>query len=268
MPEKPQILLTNDDGIQSPGLMAAAAALSSLGFVHVVAPLGQQSATGRSMPITSDGVIHVQATQIQDQPWTVYAVGGTPAQAVLHGILEIMPRQPDLVVAGINYGENLGTGVTVSGTIGAALEGAASGIPALAVSLETDEEYHMSYSTDVDFRCAAYFTAYFARLLLKKNLPHDVDVLKIEVPADAEQTTPWEMTRLARRRYYESIPPIRSSYDRPVQVSYRQTGAFEEFPQDSDVYTLRVKRHIAVTPLSLDLTSRVDLGAFDKALRD
>jgi broad specificity polyphosphatase/5'/3'-nucleotidase SurE len=76
------------------------------------------------------------------------------------------------------------------------------------------------------------------------------------------------MTRLARRRYYESIPPIRSSYDRPVQVSYRQTGAFEEFPQDSDVYTLRVKRHIAVTPLSLDLTSRVDLGAFDKALRD
>ena len=268
MSEKPQILLTNDDGIQSPGLMAAAAALSSLGYVYVVAPLGQQSAMGRSMPITSDGVIHLQARQIKDQPWTVYAVGGTPAQAVMHGVLEIMPQKPDLVVAGINYGENVGTGVTVSGTVGAALEGAASGIPALAVSLETDEEYHMSYSQDIDFRCAAYFTAYFARLVLEKGLPHDVDVLKIEVPAEARKETPWEMARLARRRYYEALRPERDSYHRPTQVAYRQTPGLEGFDPDTDVYILRVKRHVAVTPLSLDLTSRVDLSGLEEALRE
>src|SRR5512139_2704864 len=142
---KPQILLTNDDGIQSPGLWAAAEALSELGFVHVVAPRDQFSGAGRSLPSTSDGILTEQQVLIHGKAWTVYSVGGTPAQAVLHGILEIMPSRPDLVVSGINYGENLGTGITVSGTVGAALEAAAMGIPALAISLETDVEQHLSY---------------------------------------------------------------------------------------------------------------------------
>ena len=83
--------------------------------------------------------------------WTVHAVGGSPAQAVLHGLLEIMPVQPDLVVSGINYGENVGSGITVSGTVGAAMEGASQGVPSLAVSLETDAEHHLTYSTEVRF---------------------------------------------------------------------------------------------------------------------
>ena len=162
----------------------------------------------------------------------------------------------------------MGTGVTVSGTVGAALEGAASGIPSLAVSLETAEEYHMSYSQDIDFSCAAHFTAFFARLLLEKELPFDVDVLKIEVPAEANQNTPWEIARLARRRYFEALRPERDSYTRPTQVAYRQAPGLESFHPDTDVYILRVKRHVAVTPLSLDLTSRVDLQDLDKALRN
>src|SRR3972149_2595964 len=132
-----QILLTNDDGIQSPGLWIAAKALSELGFVHVVAPRDQFSGAGRSLPITSDGLIRAQPMHVNGQDWTVYSVGGTPAQAVLHAILEVLPKPPELVVSGINYGENLGTGVTVSGTVGAALEAASLGIPALAISLET-----------------------------------------------------------------------------------------------------------------------------------
>ena len=122
---KPQILLTNDDGIQSPGLWAAAEALSELGYVNVIAPREQQSGAGRSLPVSTDGIIDIQKMQVKDQPWTVYAVGGTPAQAVQHGVLEILPRRPDLAVSGINYGQNVGSGVTISGTVGAALEAAA-----------------------------------------------------------------------------------------------------------------------------------------------
>jgi 5'-nucleotidase len=109
--EKPSILLTNDDGIRSPGLWAAAEALSELGFVTVVAPRAQSSGSGRSMPITSDGVICEVQVEIRGKTWKVYAVGGSPAQAVQHGIFEITEGTPDLVVAGINYGENVGTGV-------------------------------------------------------------------------------------------------------------------------------------------------------------
>src|SRR5512143_2975047 len=93
-----QILLTNDDGIQSPGLWAAAESLSALGFVHVVAPRDQFSGAGRSLPSNSDGIIAEQKVTIHGKEWTVYSVGGTPAQAVLHGILEILPQPPDIVV--------------------------------------------------------------------------------------------------------------------------------------------------------------------------
>ena len=154
---KKQILLTNDDGIRSPGLWAAAEALSAIGYVTVAAPREQSSAMGRSMPITSDGIIEKETVHVNGQDWTVYAVGGSPAQSVQHGILRILDKKPDLVVSGINYGENLALGVTVSGTVGAAMEGASFGIPALAISLETDKEHHLSYSNDVDFSNAAYF---------------------------------------------------------------------------------------------------------------
>src|SRR5512136_1505799 len=165
--EKPiQILLTNDDGIQSPGLWAAAGALSELGYVHVVSPRAQSSGAGRSLPSTSDGIITPQQMQVNGKLWTVYSVGGTPAQAVLHAICEILPEPPDLVVSGINYGENQGVGITVSGTVGAAMEGAGLGIRSLAVSLETDQKDHLSYSTAIDFSATAYFTKLFGRLLL------------------------------------------------------------------------------------------------------
>ena len=98
-----QILLTNDDGIQSPGLWAAAKALSKIGYVTVAAPRDQASSTGRSLPITSDGRITHTRLKIGEQEWSTYAVGGTPAQSVLHGVLEIIGEKPDLVVAGINY---------------------------------------------------------------------------------------------------------------------------------------------------------------------
>src|SRR5512136_1930997 len=111
--EKCQILLTNDDGIQSPGLWAAAEALSDIGYVTVVAPRDQSSGMGRSLPSTSDGIIRPQPLTVRGREWTVYSVGGSPAQAMLHGMLEIMPCKPRLVVSGINYGENVAAGITI-----------------------------------------------------------------------------------------------------------------------------------------------------------
>ena len=221
--EKPiQILLTNDDGIQSPGLWAAAGALSELGYVHVVAPRDQFSGAGRSLPSTSDGIITPQQMQVNGKMWTVYSVGGTPAQAILHAICEILPERPDLVVSGINYGENMGVGVTSSGTVGAAMEGAGNGIPALAVSLETDESDHLSYSTPIDFSAAAYFTAMFGHMMLNRQLPEDVDLLNVDVPCDATPDTPWEVTRLSRQTYFEPVKPKRASWDQPERVGYRR----------------------------------------------
>ena len=262
-----QILLTNDDGIQSPGLWAAAGALSELGYVHVVAPRDQFSGAGRSLPSTSDGIITPLQMQVNGKDWTVYSVGGTPAQAILHAICEILPERPDLVVSGINYGENMGVGVTVSGTVGAAMEGAGNGIPALAVSLETDTSEHLSYSTAVNFSTAAYFTALFGRMMLSCQLPGDVDLMKVDVPSDATPVTPWEVTCLSRQTYFEPVRPTRDSWDQPEKVGYRRIEELSGIGEDTDVYALRVKRVISVTPLSLDLTARVRLQDFDKLLR-
>jgi 5'-nucleotidase len=265
--QKCQILLTNDDGIGSPGLWAAAAALSEIGFVHVVAPREQYSGGGRSMPSTSDGMIGVKQVTVGEKEWTVYSVGGSPAQAVQHGVLEVLPVRPDLVVSGINYGENVGSGITISGTVGAALEGAALGVPSLAISLETLEEQHLSYSQEVDFTAAAYFTAYFGQLLLKHFLPEDVHVLKVDVPTSATLDTPWEITRQSLHRYFELLPPVRTTFDHPARVGYRRANDLHLDSPDTDAYAILIKRLVSVTPISLDLTSRVNLPDLENLLR-
>jgi 5'-nucleotidase len=266
--QRNQILLTNDDGIQSPGLWSAAESLSSVGFVHVAAPSEQFSGAGRSLPYTSSGIISSIQMGVNGKPWTVFGIGGTPAQAVLHAVLEILPQKPNLVVSGINYGENLGSGVTISGTVGAALEAASLGIPAIAVSLETDPQHHLSYSTEIDFSTAAHFTVRFASLLLARQMPEDVQVLKIDIPAHATLETPWMITRLSRQRYYEPLAPQRKSWETPGPIRYRLAGDPHDDPVDTDVYALRVRRLVSVTPLSLDMTSRVDLKELERMMRE
>lgn len=259
-----QILLTNDDGIKSPGLWAAAESLSELGYVTVVAPRDQSSGMGRSLPVTSDGIINEERLQIKGQDWPVYAVGGTPAQAVLHGILEVMPQRPDIIVSGVNYGSNLGTGITISGTVGAAMEAAAMGFRALAVSLETAQENHLTYSREVDFSAAAHFTLKFARFLMEKPPFPNVDLLKVDVPEAATPDTAWEWTRLARQRYYDPVAPERESWSVPGTVGYKEAPPLEEEPKDSDVFVVRNKRLVSVTPITLDMTSKVNFGKLDR----
>jgi 5'-nucleotidase len=266
--DKLQILLTNDDGIRSPGLWAAAGALGSLGRVTVAAPKEQSSGFGRSLPNTSSGIINEEKLQVNGQEWIVYAVSGSPAQAVQHGVLEIMPQKPALVVSGINYGENVGFGITISGTVGAAMEAASMNIPALAVSLEATTKYHLSYSKDLDFSPAAYFTAFFGRLLLERRLPDDVHLLKVDVPSDATEQTPWQLTHLSRQRYYQPVPSERKSWDVSGPISYKEAFVLEGEEENSDVFVLRQKRMVAVTPISLDMTSRVELADLEQQLKN
>jgi len=267
-PTRKQILLTNDDGIESPGLWAAAEALSALGFVTVAAPAQQHTGAGRSHPIHSDGVITPRQLQIGRQLWTAYAIGGSPAQAVVHGVLDLLPRKPDLIVSGINYGENVGTTITSSGTVGAALEGAGFGIPSMAVSLQiTDGGYH-SYSRDTEFSTAGFFTRLFAERILTSGLPQDVHVLKVDVPHTATPQTPWRVVRQSLQAYY--VPRIirSGSLDTRGPIDYDISFDPRGDPYESDVAALAVEQVVAVTPLSIDMTSRIPLVSVDAFFRE
>jgi len=262
---KKQILLTNDDGIDSPGLWAAAGALSALGFVTVVAPREHCSAMGRGFGRYEDGKIEVRRMVINDQEWQVHAVGGTPSLAVLHGVLEVMPRKPDLVVSGINYGENVSTDISYSGTVGAAIEAASLGIPALASSYQVMENEWDSYR-DIDFSIAAYFTRFFAERMLAIKLPPDVDLLNLSIPQSATKTTAWQVTRLAAGRYYNPYVKRDGTWDEEGHIHSRII-VHDHLPEDSDVSVLIKKKMVSVTPISLDMTSRIKLSELEKQLR-
>ena len=268
--QSPKILLTNDDGIESPGLWAAAATLAEVGELTIVAPRSQATSASRSMPISSDGIIEKRTIQYQGKSWTAYAVGGTPAQVVLHSLQEIMPEQPDLVVSGINYGQNVGYSCSVSGTVGAAIEAAAAGIPSLAASMQvTNMAEVYNHSTAVDFSAAGFFTAKFARLILKKQLPFDADILKIEVPQEATPETDWKMVRVARHRGWSNDVHREQNWSSPAQIRGQViVPGPSEIPADTDIYTLYHEKKVAVTPLSIDPTSRTNLDKLEERMRN
>jgi 5'-nucleotidase len=137
----------------------------------------------------------------------------------------------------------------------------------MAVSLEAAPEYHLTYSEEISFLVAAEFTVRIARLLLKKKFPPDVDLLKVDVPSDATVDTPWQLTRMSRQRYYEPVAPIRQSLTERGLLAYREAGVLDQEAEDTDVYVLRKKRMVSVTPLSLDLTSRVNFAELDRLMR-
>ena len=264
----PLILITNDDGIASPGLLAAARAGLSLGEVLVVAPSQQWSGAGRSLPHNLKGDISTYRLEVSGKEIEAYQVGGSPAAGVLHGLLSLAPRRPDLLISGINYGENVGADVTVSGTVGAAIEGAANGLPALAVSLETPKSMHTRPSDDVDFTAAIHFTRLFARRLLEITLPFDVDVLKVDIPSSATPETAWRLTRVSRSTYFTSVPPERDDWPRAGAIDYERLPHPERTEPDSDIYALAVDRVVSVAPLSYDLTARVGRGRMEELLRN
>jgi len=265
---KPLILITNDDGIHSPGLHAAIAAIHDLGDILVIAPSVQQSAMSRSLPPLFDGRIHRITLEQNGLSLDAYHLDGSPAQAVLYGFVEIADRPPDLVVSGINYGENLGINTTISGTIGAALQGGDMGARAIAVSLETKKDYHYNHSQDVNWSCAGHWLRHFAlQALGPSSWPRDVIALKIDVPDSVDASTPWRMTSQSLQPYYVSRRAKRDSLEDPGALDYEVSIDYDHLEPDSDIYAFAVDRVVSVTPLSTDLTARVSLTDFEKHLR-
>ncbi|MBN1875648.1 MAG: 5'/3'-nucleotidase SurE [Anaerolineae bacterium] len=265
MLKRPLILLTNDDGIESDGLWAAVDALLPLGEVMVVAPDRQWSGAGRSMPHTVTGDVKEMYREVNGYVVPAYALDASPALCIVHAMIEFVARPPALAVAGINFGENISTEVTISGTVGAALEAAAHGIPALAISLEMPISDHLTGGQEKDYTVAQVFTRHFARWLLTHHRPYDVDALNVNVPAAATSRTPWQLTHLCRNRYFTPTPPNRAGGDgRP---GYIVNGDPTLAEYGSDVWALHAARVVSVTPISQDITSRVAFGVIEEQLR-
>ena len=262
---QPLILLTNDDGIQSPGLKAAVRAVLGLGDLLVVAPATQQTAMGRSFTGRADAMLEPVVFEVDGHPIRAFACEGSPASVVRHGFLVLCcERLPDLVISGINYGENVGGSITASGTVGAAFEAASLGIPALAASLQMHPSTFLHHS-EQDWGAAGHFVGMFAQKILNATLPFDVDLLKIDVPENATRNTPWRLTRLSRQRYFMRVlkDPTLASRLGDGHVAVCVDHATLE--ADSDVHAL-MEGAVAVTPLSLDATSRTDFNLIRAAL--
>ncbi len=256
---KPLIVITNDDGVKSPGLLAAAHALRGLGELIVVAPRAQQSSSGRAFyggkrPALKS-VVRIGRQQIR-----TIAVDASPAVVMRYALLLGVPRKPALVVSGINYGENLGSGLTISGTVGAALEAAADGVPAIAVSLETAKEFHTTHSDAIDFSIAAYWTRWMAERILAHGLPTPASLMNMNVPSTATKGTAWRLTRASQQAYLQSLVANGKF------VGYDVVINDASLEKDSDIYAVRVDQVVSVTPLTYDLTARVDFKAFAKTL--
>lgn len=258
--ESHNILITNDDGIESPGLKAAVGAVLNIGTVTVVAPSSQQTGTGRGLTGDKQSKLTPIDYSFNGMKIRAYHCDCSPALIVRHSMRTIFKeKKPNLLISGINYGENLGNEITTSGTIGAALEASSFGIPSIAISKQTDIESHHTYSNQ-DWSAVSHFLSKFSRTILDKKLPPDIDILKIDVPIDATPLTKWKITKLAKTGYYFrdiKTPNVLSKLnDGKIIIKVDQ----ETLDSGTDIHALAIDNIVSVTPLSLDLTSRVNLS--------
>ena len=251
-----RILITNDDGVNSSGIMAAKKAVEGLGKIDVVAPATQQSGIGHALTLFEP--IRVTATNLLDGS-EAFSVSGTPTDAVIIGIYEITEEKPDLVISGINIGENLGKSeLTTSGTIGAAMEAAVHGIPSISVSLQVsrgDIKFHDGH-VDVDFRHASKILKCVAEKVIKKGLPSGVDFLNLNIPSHPSNNK-INLTRLGERMYKIHIKKRLDPRGRPYY--WIDGDPIENDDIGTDVNVLKVERSATITPISLDCTSKLNL---------
>lgn len=250
---RPLILITNDDGIRSPGLKAAAEAAADMGDILIAAPHTQQTGMGRAFPRTEDmGRIEEAAVEIYGRPVRAYAVHGSPALAAAHGILELSGRKPDLCISGINYGENMGAVLTCSGTLGAAFEAVSHGVPAIAVSLEVKlETQHSTEYQNVDWSASKEVLGIWIRRVLEEGMPKDVDILNINVPAIPARPGIYRMTTQSRQNYFEFIKPGKRDLSQPFALPSRLHVDEETLEKESDIYAVYIDRIASVTPLNV-----------------
>jgi 5'-nucleotidase len=247
-----RVLLTNDDGIAAEGLQALRRALLGVPEISlgVVAPDGNRSAMARS--ITTRRPLWVEEIDFEDGT-SGYATDGTPVDCVRIASLGLIEGwEPELIVAGINHGSNIGDDITYSGTVAAALEGVVLGIPGIAVSQQSSAlELDFRKPATFDFTAAASFTARLVEDLASVPLPSGT-LLNVNFPGcEAEGVT---VARLGRRFYHDKLEVL--EHESPRRRLYRVYGeGAEGAPDETDTdVTAIIARRVAITPLHLDLT--------------
>jgi 5'-nucleotidase len=240
---RPRILVTNDDGIESSGLLALKLALEPIGDVTVVAPDMNQSAVGHQKTLMRP--LRVRERTLADGS-TGFSIDGSPTDCVSLAFLGFFEERFDLVASGINFGANLGDDITYSGTVSAAMEGVINSCPSFAISQE--------YEDPIDFALAGTAAAVVARNILEHGLRRG-ELLSVNVPAvSVEECGGFEITRVGRRVYQDEL--IRRVD--PRGLPYYWIGG----PPPSGIsvpgtdFNAVVNRRISVTPIHLDLTGR------------
>ena len=240
--KRPKILLSNDDGINAPGLAALYSEIIKIGDVKVVAPDSEKSAVGHA--ITLSDPLRVWDFK-KNGEFFGYAVNGTPADCVKIACWVLLKERPDIVISGINLGSNSGINAIYSGTVSAATEGTILGIPSFAISLTT--------FTEPDFSYASKFAAKLAGFILENGLPRGT-LLNVNIPPIKEnEIAGVQITHQGQSKYLER-------YDKRVdpanRVYYWLTGQKIEIEEsiDNDDYATK-KNYISVTPLQFDFTN-------------
>ena len=233
------ILLSNDDGYQAPGLQALASELAAIADIHVVAP--DRDRSGASNSLTLDSPIRAR----QADNGFVY-VDGTPTDCVHLAITGLLECEPDMVVSGINSGANMGDDVLYSGTVAAAMEGRFLGYPAIAVSMVTGGERPKHYAT------AARVTLELVQRVIAGSLPADT-ILNVNVPdLPWEQIQGMQATRLGHRHKSEPVVQDHDPRGRPVYW-VGPVGPEQDAGPGTDFHAVR-SGHVSITPLDVDLT--------------
>jgi 5'-nucleotidase len=247
---KPRILLTNDDGVNSVGLWAAYEALTGIADVTVVAPATQQSAVGRSISIFEP----IRANEIMINGVSAYAVGGKPTDSVIIGLYALNIK-PVIVVSGINIGENLSfESVMTSGTVGAALEASNQGTPAVAFSLQVEDQgdkFDDPRFHGQSFEGAKRVVKEVCGRLLKNGFPAGADVINVNVPSRISGG--YEITRLAHKLFRTGVEKRLDPRGRPY--FWINGPLIEDAEEGTDVHAVR-KGNISITPVTLDCTAR------------
>lgn len=247
------ILVTNDDGVTAPGIVALTRAVREFGAVGVAAPATNQSASGHKKTLYSD--IPFEYTSLRDET-PALSVSGSPADCIALSALGAMQWPPRLVVSGINRGANMGQDITYSGTVSAALEAVIHAVPAVAFSLDNHEANEVE-----DYEVAEPVVKAVVRLMLEKSLP-PFTILNVNIPAKG----PIKGIRLTR----QGIRIYRDELERDGDI-YRIVGEYPSGELDTpgtDMWAVH-RGYASVTPIHLDLTAHhfmADLAAWDLAL--
>jgi 5'-nucleotidase len=249
MKMKPKILLTNDDGITSAGLWAAYDALAPFADVTVVAPSSQQSAVGRSISIFEP----IRANEVVINNVRAYSVGGKPTDAVIIG-LYALDVSPELVVSGINIGENLSfESIMTSGTVGAALEASNQGTRAIAFSLQVEDQgdkFDDPRFSGHSFDDAKRIVQQVCKNVLMKGFPDHTDVINVNIPSNIRGG--FEVTRLAEKLFYTGVEKRLDPRGRPYY--WIDGPLYDDAEEGTDVHSIR-KGNVSITPITLDCTA-------------